>query len=84
MTSGPLGRGLAARLLAGHLVAPVGADPVEIGLEQPRGLLVLGPALAQQRQQLGGAQLVEPHAGEAALQDRAAHRAGIVIEAHRG
>ena len=83
MTSAlPRGGGAGRRLLAVQIVAPVRVGAVEIGFDQPRALLVGGAALAQQGQQIGAAQLVEPHAGEAALQHRAGHRAGVVVEAH--
>src|SRR5579875_77981 len=74
--------GAGARLRTSQPLAPIGVEAVEIGLEQAGALLVLGPAFAQQREQLGDPQLVKAHAGEAAGEDRAAHRAGIVVERH--
>ena len=55
---------------------------VEIGLEQPRSLVVLGSAFAQQGQQVGGAELLDTHAAEAAAQDGAGHAAGVVVKRH--
>src|SRR6516225_7209014 len=72
----------AGSALAGELVAPIGVDAVEIGLEQPRSLLVLRPALAQQRQEIGRAELLDAHAAKAAAQDGASHAAGVVVEGH--
>src|SRR5437899_10274040 len=76
--SGAAGSG-AAGTFARTLVTPVRADAVEIGLEQARTLLVFRPALAQQRQKIGRSQLVTPHAGKPAAQDRALHTAGLVF-----
>src|SRR6185312_7412471 len=50
-----------AGLAATEGIAPLGMLPVEIGFEQPRAVLVRAAALAQQRQEVGKAQLVEPH-----------------------
>src|SRR6202011_6128171 len=72
----------AAGTLAGELVAPIGTNAIEIGFEKARALLVLGPAFTQQRQQVGAAELFDPHAAEPALQDGAGHAAGVVIERH--
>src|SRR5215831_15760475 len=63
-------------------VAPIGTDAVEISFEQPRSFLIFGPALAQQCQQVGRPQLVEPHAGEAAAQDRPLHPPSVMVERH--
>jgi hypothetical protein len=69
-------------LFTSQLVAPVRLAAVEIGLQQASPVLVLGASFAQQRQQLRQAQLLQPHAGAPAAQDRARHRAGVVVKRH--
>src|SRR5258708_4227736 len=61
---------------------PVRQQAVEIGLEQIGRRLVLHPALAPQRQQLGLRQLVQPAALERPAPDQAGHRAAVMVEAH--
>src|SRR6516165_11132553 len=72
--------GASAGALAGELVAPIGVKAIEIGFEQARSFLVLRPALAQQCQEVGRAELLDTHAAEAAAQNGACHAAGVMIE----
>src|ERR1700746_302573 len=74
--------GASGGALTGEFVAPFGVDAVEISLEQSRSFLVLGPPLAQHRQETDGAELLDAHTAEAAAQDGAGHAAGVVIERH--
>src|SRR5438477_164316 len=67
---------------AGDILLPVGVGAVEIGFDQASALLILGAAFAQQVEEIGAAELLQPKPGKATAQHRAGHPSAVVIEAH--
>src|SRR5579864_3223362 len=72
----------ARRCAIASLATPFRTQAIEIGFEQPCALLVLSHALPPEGDELVLIEFLETPSGEGATSHLAAHRAGVVVEAH--